>query len=124
MACPPLLAYPVNPFSSRAELLVDADAIAARRNGLTYAGKFPVSCQSLPKDGRIDVVRVVLGTTRIPEYAAFAQACHEVFRLPLMKVRTIVSPDAYLFSGIEPLPYAHLTPEEVRVVEEQGTWRA
>lgn len=81
---PPLLAYPVNPFSSRAELLSDADAIAARRNGLTYAGKYPVSCQSLPDDVRIDVVRVVLGVTRVPEYASFSAACFAAFRLPLI----------------------------------------
>src|SRR5690554_7885814 len=33
---PPLLAYPINPFSSRGELLLDAEAIESRRKGLTY----------------------------------------------------------------------------------------
>ena len=119
---PPLLAYPVNPFSSRGELLADADAIASRRNGLTYTGKYPVLCQTLPDDCRIDVVRIVLGTTPVAEYAAFAADVWAAFRVPLMKVRVVVSRDAYHFSGIEPLPLKSLTADERRVLEE-GAWR-
>ncbi len=120
---PPLLAYPVNPFSSRGELLADAAAIASRRNGLTYTGKYPVLCQALPDDCRIDVVRIVLGTTPVAEYATFAADVWAAFRIPLMKVRVIVSRDAYHFSGIEPLPYKALTADERRVLEEAGSWR-
>ncbi len=119
---PPLLAYPVNPFSSRGELLADAAAIASRRNGLTYTGKYPVLCQTLPDDCRIDVVRIVLGTTTVAEYASFAAEIWAAFRVPLMKVRVIVSRDAYHFSGIEPLPFKALTADERRVLEE-GAWR-
>lgn len=120
---PPLLAYPVNPFSSRGELLADAAAIASRRNGLTYTGKYPVLCQTLPDDCRIDVVRIVLGTTAAAEYASFATDVWTAFRVPLMKVRVVVSRDAYHFSGIEPLPYKSLTADERRVLDEAGTWR-
>lgn len=121
---PPLLAYPVNPFSSRGELLADAAAVTSRRNGLTYTAKYPVLCQTLPDDCRIDVVRIVLGTTAVAEYAAFATDVWTAFRIPLMKVRVIVSRDAYHFSGIEPLPYKALTADERRVLEEGGAWRA
>ena len=120
---PPLLAYPVNPFSSRGELLADAAAIASRRNGLTYTGKYPVLCQSLPDDCRIDVVRIVLGTTAVAEYAGFAADVWAAFRIPLMKVRVIVSRHAYHFSGIEPLPLKALTADERGVLEEGGAWR-
>lgn len=119
---PPVMAYPVNPFSSRGELLADAAAIETRRRGLTYTDKYPVLCQALPDDFRIDVVRVVLGTHAIPEYVAFAQALWELYRLPLMRVRTIVVKDAYLVSAIEPLPYRQLTVDERRSVEEAGAW--
>jgi hypothetical protein len=61
---PPLMAYPVNPFSSRGELLPDVATIELRRKGLTYTGKYAVLCQALPDDFRIDVVRIVMGTTR------------------------------------------------------------
>ena len=121
---PPVMAYPVNPFSSRGELLADAAAIETRRRGLTYTGKYPVLCQALPHDFRIDVVRVVLGTTAIPEYAAFARALWNEFGLPLMKVRTIVVEDAYLLSAIEPLPIRQLTTDEKRSLEEAGAWPA
>ena len=120
---PPILAYPVNPFSSRGELLVDAAAITSRRNGLSYTGKYPVLCQTLPDDCRIDVVRIVLGTTAVAEYASFAAEAWAAFRIPLMKVRVIVSRDAYHFSGIEPLPLKALTADERRVLEEAGAWR-
>jgi hypothetical protein len=120
---PPLYAYPVNPFSSRGQLLSDAAAIAEHKNGLTYTDKYAVLCQALPLDCRIDVVRVVLGTTAVAEYAAFADAVWTAFRVPLMKVRVIVSRDAYLFSAIEPLPLASLTADERSVLEEAGTWR-
>jgi hypothetical protein len=121
---PPLMAYPVNPFSSRGELLPDAATIELRRKGLTYTGKYAVLCQALPDDFRIDVVRIVMGTTAVPEYEAFAQALWRTFRLPLMKVRAIVVKDAYLLSGIEPLPLRQLTVDERRVVEEVGAWHA
>lgn len=121
---PPVMAYPVNPFSSRGELLADAASLEMRRRGLTYTGKYPVLCQALPDDFRIDVVRVVLGTSTIPEYAAFARTLWETFRLPLMRVRTIVVKDAYLISAIEPLPFRQLTADERRTVEEAGTWPA
>lgn len=121
---PPVMAYPVNPFSSRGELLPDAESIEARRKGLTYTGKYAVHCQVLPHDFRVDVVRVVLGTTAVPEYEAFARAVWELFRVPLMRVRTIVVRDAYLLSAIEPLPARQLTADERRIVEEAGTWPA
>jgi hypothetical protein len=121
---PPIVAYPVNPFSSRGELLPDAATIELRRKGLTYTGKYAVLCQALPDDFRIDVVRIVVGTTAVPEYEAFAQAMWATFRLPLMKVRVIVVKDAYLLSGIEPLPLRQLNADERRIVEEVGAWHA
>jgi hypothetical protein len=121
---PPLMAYPVNPFSSRGELLPDIATIELRRKGLTYTGKYAVLCQALPDDFRIDVVRIVVGTTTVPEYEAFARALWVTFRLPLMKVRVIVVKDAYLLSGIEPLPLRQLAADERRIVEEVGEWHA
>lgn len=121
---PPLLAYPINPFSSKGEVLPDAAAIDARRKGLTYTGKYAVLVQELPGDHRIDLVRCVLGRTSVAEYALFAQAVYEVFRVPLMRVRVIVTAKTYLLSAIEPLPFGQLTPEERAELEMQGTWFA
>ncbi|MEJ2288612.1 MAG: RimK-like ATPgrasp N-terminal domain-containing protein [Deinococcales bacterium] len=121
---PPLMAYPVNPFSDKGELLVDAEAIETRRKGLTYTGKYAVLVQELPADYRIDVVRCVLGRTLVPEYEAFARAVFATFRLPLARVRVIVTAKAFLLSALMPLPLAQLGAEERALIEELGTWRA
>jgi len=120
---PPLMAYPVNPFSSRGELLPDSASIEARRSGLSYTGKYAVLCQALPRDFRIDTLRVVIGRCAMPEYRDFADALWRTFRTPLMKVRVIVTEGAFLLSAIEPLPWKSLTAEERSILEEVGTWR-
>ena len=120
---PPLLAYPINPFSSRGELLLDTDAIESRRKGLTYTGKYAVLVQHLPVDHRIDVLRLVMGRTQVAEYEALGAKLFETFRLPLMKVRIIVTTKEYLLSAIEPLPFEELTEEDRLQLEGMGTWR-
>lgn len=119
---PPFMAYPVNPFSSKAELVADRAQLAARRNGLTYTGKYAVLCQELPEDCRIDVLRSVLGRTPVPEYADFAEAVFAAFRVPLARVRVIVTPKAFLFSALLPLRLEQLTAAERALAEEAGTW--
>lgn len=119
----PMMAYPINPFSLRGEMLLDADAIESRRKGLTYTGKYAVLVQRLPEDHRVDVLRLVLGTTSVPEYLAFGARIFEVFRLPLMRVRVIVTPQEYQLSAIEPLPFKELDDAERAVLEGMGTWR-
>ena len=119
-----MMAYPLNPFSVRGELLLDAAAVESRRKGLTYTGKYAVLVQRLPGDHRVDVLRLVLGTTAVPEYQAFGAKLFEVFRLPLMRVRVIVTPKEYQLSAIEPLPFKDLDDAERGVLEGMGTWRA
>ncbi len=120
---PPLLAYPINPFSSRGELLLDAEAIESRRKGLTYTGKYAVLVQNLPVDHRIDVLKLVMGLTQVAEYEDLGRRLFETFRLPLMKVRIVVTTKEYMLSAIEPLPFEELTEEERLQLEGMGTWR-
>ena len=120
---PPILAYPVNPFSSKGELLLDQAAVDARRKGLTYTGKYAVLVQHLPHDHRIDVLRLVLGQSLIPEYQELAWRLFEIFRLPLMKVRIVVTTREYQLSAIEPLPFAELSEDERSKLEGLGRWR-
>lgn len=121
---PPFMAYPVNPFSTKGELIVDLAALEERRKGLTYTGKYAVLAQRLPEDYRIDVVRIVLGRTLVPEYEEFARSLFESFRLPLFKARVIVSSRAYLLSAIEPLPVDDLTLNEKTLVKGVAGWRS
>lgn len=121
---PPFLAWPVNPFSTKGELILDEAAIAERRGGLTYAGKYAVACQRLPADYRLDTVRVVVGRCAVPELAALAADAFRALRLPAMRLRVIVSAEAYLLAAALPLPFASLTDDERGWLEEVGTWRA
>lgn len=114
---PPFLAYPVNPFTSKGELIQDAAALEARRKGLTYTGKYAVHVQQLPQDSRVDVLRCVLDRSLQREYEAFAREVYATFGLPLARVRVVVSADAYLLSALEPLPYAELTRNEKALLE-------
>jgi hypothetical protein len=114
----PFMAYPLNPFSLRGELIVDSESLEKRRKGLTYTGKYAVLCQLLPADYRIDVVRCVLGRSLIDEYADFSRAVFQAFRLPLARMRVIVAYDAFLLSALEPLPYSELTLREKALLQE------
>ena len=120
---PPLLAYPINPFSSRGELLLDVETIEQRRKGLTYTGKYAVLVQHLPVDHRIDVLRLVMGKTHVPEYEELGRLLFETYRLPLMKVRIVVTTKEYLLSAIEPLPFGELTEDDRSLLEGRGSWR-
>lgn len=121
---PPLVAYPINPFSSRGHRLDDQAAVDTRRNGLTYTGKYAVLCQPLPAGCRVDSLRVVLGHAAEPAYEAFAWSLFACFRLPLMRAEVVVTSDAYLLSALGPLPWPSLTIEERALVDEAGTWLA
>jgi hypothetical protein len=119
---PPFMAYPVNPFSSSAELIVDSETLEQRRNGLTYTGKYAALCQKLPGDYRVDVVRMVLGRCLVDEYREFAAEVFRVFRIPLARVRVIVASRRYLLSALEPLPFESLTLNEKALLTGLGTW--
>jgi len=120
---PPVLAYPVNPFSSKFEVITEREDLNKKLKTLTMSGKYAVICQKLPDDYRIDVIRCFLGMSLEEEYNEFAMNIFRVFKLPLMKIRAIVTADKYLFSAIEPLLYEELTLKEKKKIEEMGTWQ-
>lgn len=119
---PPVLAYPVNPFSTAGELVLAEHDLKKRLKSLTRNGTYAVLCQTLPEDYRLDTLRVVLGRTTAEAYTDFAWQVFEVFGLPLMRVRVIVTPHQYLFSSIGPLPFSDLSEEERVLIESLGTW--
>ena len=120
---PPVLAYPINPFSSKYEVIAEKDDGNKKLKTLTMSGKYAMICQKLPEDYRIDVIRCFLGFSLQEEFKDFALSIFRVFRLPLMRIRTIVTSDQYLFSAIEPLLYDELTLKEKKRIEEMGTWQ-
>lgn len=120
---PPVLAYPINPFSTKYQVITSRDDMETKLRALTMTGKYATICQSLPDDYRIDTVRCVLGMTLVPEYESFAKQIFEVFKIPLMRTRVIVTSADYLLSAIEPLQISELTLREKKIVGEMGTWQ-
>lgn len=121
---PPVLVYPINPFSDRFELISTPDEISPKINGVTRLGKYAVLVQKLPDDDyRIDTIRCIMGKTLTKEYQDFAWKVFQVFRLPLMKVKVIVTSTKYLFSAISSLKFEQMTLKEKKILEGIGTWQ-
>lgn len=121
---PPLIAYPVNPFQSQGIVANDLAATEETIKSLTMGGKYALVLQDVPKDSRVDTMRVILGKCLKPEYAELAARVWETFRIPLARVKVIVTETTYLFSAIEPLSREELTQNEKAIVKEAGLWRS
>jgi hypothetical protein len=121
---PPVLAYPVNPFSTKYQLVMAGDDLDTKLKTLTSNGKYATICQRLPSDYRIDVVRCILGKSLTEEYASFSLKLFDVFKLPLMRARVLVTSSDYLLSAIEPLPFDDLTLNEKKLLDGAGTWQS
>ena len=113
---PPVMAYPINPFMDQGALIADESTLEKQRKALSMSGKYAVICQRLESDCRIDVARVIMGRCLTREYESFAAEVFRVFRLPLMRVRVLVSAKAYQLSAIEPLPFDSLTLNEKKLL--------
>lgn len=120
---PPLIAYPVNPFQSQGMVITDKADLDEAIKSLTMTGKYAMVLQEMPRDSRVDTLRLVLGKCLKPEYAELAQQLWAAFRVPLARVKVIVTETQYLFSAIEPLPKEELTQNEKAIIKESGLWR-
>lgn len=121
---PPIVAYPVNPFQSKGVMITEAGGLEEAIKSLTMSGKYALVCQQMTPDSRIDTLRLVLGRCLNPAYAELASQLWAAFRLPLARVKVIVTETQYLFSAIEPFPRSELTQNEKALVKEAGLWRA
>jgi hypothetical protein len=122
---PPALLDPVNPFMSGHALVLRAGRRDQVARSLTRNYTYAICCQELSPGARVSSFRLVLGWTRSPNYRAMGAAVWEAFRLPLARVRIIRPASGRpLFSAIEPLPLASLTPPERAILEEGLEWRA
>ncbi len=87
------------------------------------SGKYAMVCQHLPPDSRVDTVRLVLGQCLNPDYQELSARLWRIFRLPLARVRIIVTEREFLFSAISPLKKEELTQNEKAIIKEAGLWR-
>ncbi len=120
---PPLIAYPVNPFQSMGQVIADHASLIEAVKSLTMSGKYAMVIQDMQPDSRVDTLRLVLGHCLKPEYGELAMDIWMTFRIPLARVKIIVTEKLYLFSAIEPLPKNELTQNEKAIIKEAGLWR-
>ncbi|HYE07946.1 MAG TPA: RimK-like ATPgrasp N-terminal domain-containing protein [Planctomycetota bacterium] len=121
---PPVLAYPVNPFQDQGVVIADRSGLAEAIKSLTMSGKYAMVLEDMQPDSRVDTLRLVIGQCLKPEYKDLALQLWQTFRLPLARVKIIVTENEYLFSSIEPLPKNELTQNEKAILKEAGLWRA
>lgn len=120
----PVLGYAMNPFSSNSYIIDNPKFYEHKIKSLTLSGKYLALIQQLPsEDYRLDTIRCILGTTTVDEYKDFCKAVFKVFKVPLMKIKVIVTLDNYLLSAIEPLDYDTLTINEKKILEGMGEWQ-
>ncbi len=120
---PPVLLYPVNPFSDEGQVIAEEGALPEAIKSMTMSGKYAFVCQQMEANSRVDTLRLVLGQCLKPEYSELAKQLWLTFRTPLARVKVIVTETEYLFSAIEPLPKAELTQNEKGILKDAGVWR-
>lgn len=120
----PLIGYAMNPFSNNSYIIDNEKFYEHKINSLTLSGKYLALIQKIPSDDyRLDTIRCILGTTSVQEYKEFAMDVFKVFKLPLMRIKVIVTLEDYYLSAIEPLDYDDLTINEKKMVDGMGEWQ-
>jgi hypothetical protein len=120
----PVLGYAMNPFSNNSYIIDNQKFYEHKIKSLTLSGKYLAVVQKLPmEDYRLDTIRCILGKSMVKEYQDFAMMVFKVFKLPLMKIKVIVTLDNYLLSAIEPLDYDTLSINEKKNLETMGEWQ-
>ena len=102
---------------------MNEEEMESKMKRVTMSGKCAASIQRLPDNFRLDTVRCVMGKTLVREYESFAMSVFRTFRLPLMRIKVVVTPQRYILSSIDPLEYDALTLNEKKLIEGMGVWR-
>lgn len=120
---PPVLAYPINPFTSKCALIANPAETKTKIKALTMGGKYATLCQFLPENYEIAEFACIFGKTINELYHRIAEEVFAAFQLPLMKVRVIKNGEDIYFSAIESLMMKELSQQERALLEECGKWQ-
>jgi len=120
---PPVLAYPLNPFTSKWALIENENEVKAKTNSLTMGGKYAMLCQFLPHDYVLTEFVCIFGRTADPRFHWLAGELYAAFQLPLMKVRVVESGGEVFFSAIEPITIKEMVWQDRALLEESGKWQ-
>lgn len=120
----PLLGYAMNPFSRNSYIIDNQKLYDHKIKSLTLSGKYLALLQQIPQgEYRLDTIRCIMGETQVKEYQNFTRQVFNVFKIPLMKIKVIVTLDSFLLSNIEPLDYDTLTINEKKMLDGMGEWQ-
>lgn len=106
---PPAVLYGVNPFARNHVVVGPDDDVRAAARRVSRRGKFVICCQSLPPEATLVEFDLVFGQTPTARYAAWAEALHRLFGIPIGRVRLIESPSGTFFSAFERVSLRHLS---------------
>lgn len=121
---PPVIVDTINPFMSRHSIVLKAAAQERVAKSLTRNFTYAICCQELTPGAKVGYFRAILGWSPTPRFRPLAQSVWEVFRMPVARVRVVVTDDNQaLLSGLQPLPYEKLSERERAYVERAVRWR-
>ncbi len=120
---PPVIIDPVNPFMIKSRIVHEPGREQSIAKSMTRNFKYAMCCQVLLPGSRVVNFRSVLGWCISPRFRALSQDIWRVFRIPLAKVRVIVTADGgFLVSDISHLPFDKLGIKELAFLEKEIRW--
>ncbi len=120
---PPVIIDPVNPFMIKSRIVHEPGREQSIAKSMTRNFKYAMCCQILPPKSRVVNFRSVLGWCVSPRFRELSQDIWQVFRVPLAKVRVIVTADGdFLASDISHLPFDKLGAKELTFLEKEIRW--
>jgi hypothetical protein len=120
---PPVIIDPINPFMIKSRTVLSASNIESIARSMTRNYTYAICCQELPADSKVRRFRSVLGWSVQGQFRDMSALVWEVFRIPLAKVRVVVSRDSeILLSDISPLPFEVLNKKELDYLTDAVRW--
>jgi hypothetical protein len=120
---PPVIVDSVNPFMSRQSVVLKNGHQERVAKSLTRNFTYAICCQELPPGSKIVTFHSVLGWSHKEGFQPLSRQVWELYRIPLVQVRVIIKEDGeILLSSLQPLPFAKLTPPELRYIESRIQW--
>ena len=120
---PPVIIDPINPFMIRSRTVLSANNIERIAKSMTRNFTYAVCCQEIPPGAKIKKFRSVLGWSRQKQFRELASQIWGIFKMPLAKVRVIVTTEnEILLSDISHLPFEDLNEQELNHLLQEVRW--
>ncbi len=120
---PPAIVESINPFMQKSRTIWKLSRKNSAAKSLTRNFKYAICVQEIRPETKIAEFRSVLGWCHSGRYREMSKKFWEVFRIPLAKVRVLVTPDGeILLSNVVQLPYEKLNKAERKFVAGRVSW--